>query len=355
MGEVEMQKPGWSRAPTAWHREQTPVPIAVPEPPLPQPPGPKVSPASDEAASGLARYWEPRYWPTWVFLLWLRSTAALPWPVAIKVHKLLGRAAGALLGGRRKIVRRNLEICFPELEPSQIKALMTRHFENVGVFLAEIAIAWFGCEQRLAHLFRIEGVEHLEAARAKGKGVLLYSGHFTTLEICVPIIKSLVPLFAFMFRGRNNPLLNTMQSRCRRRAAHVSVANSDVREMLRLLRQNAVVWYAPDQARIDSGKLVPFFGEPAMTSTAASRLALHSGATIVPLFFCRVPDDSGYVLRFEAPLDNLPTNDATHDTARLTAVLESFVRECPEQYFWTHRKFKGRPRALPDAYDQTTS
>ena len=301
------------------------------------------------------RYWGPRFWPTWVFLLWLRFSAALPWRVAIKVHKLLGRVAGALLAGRRRIVRRNLEICFPELDPSQIEALMTHYFENVGAFIAEIAIAWFGSVDRLAHLFRIEGVEHVEAALARGKGVLLYSGHFTTLEICVPVIKSLVPLFAFMFRGRNNPLLNAMQSRGRRRTAHVSVANNDVRELLRLLGQNAVVWYAPDQARIDSGELVPFFGEPAMTSTAASRLALHSGAAIIPLFFCRLPDDSGYVLRFHAPLDNLPSNDATHDTARLTAVLESFVRERPEQYFWTHRKFKDRPPALPDAYDQTTS
>lgn len=310
-------------------------------------------PESD--AVSLLRFWSPRYWFTWIFVLWLRTTAALPWRFAIKLHKAIGRVAGALQGRRRKIVRRNLEICFPQLTRSEVDALSKRHFENVGAFLAEMAIAWFGDLDRLAHLFRVEGAEHLAAALARGKGVLLFSGHFTSLEICVPMIKSMVPLYAFMFRGRRNPLLNEIQRRGRLRTAHVSLANDDVRALLRVLGQNAAVWYAPDQARIDSGVLLPFFGEPSMTSTAASRLARVSGAAVIPLFFCRLPDDSGYVLRFHAPLDDLPSTDAARDTARLTAVLENFVRECPDQYFWTHRKFKSRPAELPDAYDPPAS
>jgi Kdo2-lipid IVA lauroyltransferase/acyltransferase len=296
------------------------------------------------------RFWRPRYWLTWVFVGWLRVTAFLPWRVAIKLHKVIGRAAGALQPRRRAIVRRNLEICFPERTSTELDALSKRHFENIGAFLAEMAIAWFGDLDRLAHLFRIEGTEHVLAALARGKGVLLYSGHFTSLEICVPIIKRLVPLSAFMFRRRSNSLLTEIQRRGRRRTAHVSFANDDVRALLRVLGRNSTVWYAPDQARVDSGVLLPFFGEPSMTSTAASRVARHSGAAVIPLFYCRLPDDAGYVLRFQAPLEDLPSADAARDTARLTAVLEDFVRECPDQYFWTHRKFKGRPCELPDAY-----
>jgi KDO2-lipid IV(A) lauroyltransferase len=285
-----------------------------------------------------------------VFVLWLRLNAALPARVAVKLHKRLGRVAGALLRRTRRVVRRNIEICFPLLESRAVDALVQRHFECVGAFLAETALAWFGSAKRLAPLFRIEGAEHLHAALAKGKGVVLFSGHFTPLEICVQAIKPLVPLYAFMFRARSNPLLNAVQSRGRQRTAHESVGNNDVRAMLRMLRRNAVIWYAPDQAPGEGGKLLSFFGEPAMTSTATSRLARVSGATVIPLFYARLPDDSGYVLRFEAPLDDLPTADATADTVRLTAVLEDFVRECPAQYFWTHRKFKSRPAGLPDAY-----
>jgi KDO2-lipid IV(A) lauroyltransferase len=285
-----------------------------------------------------------------VFVGWLRLTALLPWRSAIKLHKLLGRAAGKLQRRRRTIVRRNLETCFPELDAYQIDSLVRQQFESVGAFFAELAFAWFGDRRQLANRFRIEGGEHLRAAVARGKGVLLFSGHFTTLEICVPMIKDMVPLFAFMFRRRSCPLLNELQRRGRRRAAHVSVVNDDVRTLLTMLKQNATVWYAPDQARIDSGVLLPFFGEPAMTSTAASRLARLTGAAVVPMFYCRSADDTGYLLRFHPPLDDFPTADDVADTARLTTVLEGFVRECPAQYFWTHRKFKGRPQKLRDVY-----
>lgn len=297
----------------------------------------------------LARCRSPRYWPVWLLDGWLRLSAALPWRAALAVHKLLGRLSGAVTRRRRRIVRRNLELCFPDLPAAAIKAIAAQHFANVGAFFAEMALAWYGSPERRAPLYRIEGVEHLNAALARGKGVLLYTGHFTAIEMCAPAIKPLVPLYAFMFKQRRNPLLNALQTRGRGRYAHVSVTNDDVREMLALLARNAVVWYSPDQARVDSGELVPFFSQPAMTSTAPSRLARLSGAAIVPLFYRRVPDDSGYLLRFHAPLDDLPSRDAIRDTARLTEVLERFVRECPEQYFWTHRKFKNRP-GVADAY-----
>jgi KDO2-lipid IV(A) lauroyltransferase len=155
-----------------------------------------------------------------------------------------------------------------------------------------------------------------------------------------------------MFKARRNPLLNALQTRGRSDYAHVSVASDDVRELLALLARNAVVWYAPDQARIDGGELVPFFSQPAMTSTAPSRLARVSGAAIVPFFFRRLDDESGYLLRFDAPPEGVPTRDAVADTTRLTAVLEGFIRECPDQYLWTHRKFKDRPGSS-DVYADT--
>lgn len=297
----------------------------------------------------LARCRSPRYWTTWLFDGWLRLSAALPWGFVLRLHKLLGRLSGVLSRRRRRIVRRNLALCFPHLDAAAIEAILAQHFANVGAFVAELAVAWYGSPERREGLYRIEGLEHLQDAVARGKGVLLYSGHFTTIEMCAPAIKPLVPLYAFMFRQRRNPLLNALQTRGRGRYAHISVANDDVREMLAMLARNAVVWYAPDQARVDSGELVPFFSQPAMTSTAPTRLARVSGAAIVPLFYRRLPDDSGYLLRFHAPLPGVPSRDAIDDTAKLMAVLEAFVRECPEQYFWTHRKFKNRP-GIEDAY-----
>jgi KDO2-lipid IV(A) lauroyltransferase len=296
-----------------------------------------------------ARCRSPRYWPIWLFAFWLRCTAALPWIAAIKVHKALGRVAGVLSGRNRRVVRRNLELCFPELGSAEVRRIMAENAANVGAFVAELAFAWYGSAERRAHLFRFEGLEHLQRALANGKGVLLYTGHFTPIEICASMIKAQVPLYAFMFKSRRNPLLNALQSRGRGSYAHVSVTSDDVRELLALLARNAVVWYSPDQVRVDSGELVPFFSQPAMTSTAPGRIARLTGAAIVPLFYRRLPDDSGYLMRFHAPLPDFPSRDAIADTTRLTAVLEGFIRECPEQYFWTHRKFKDRPGSA-DAY-----
>ena len=181
--------------------------------------------------------------------------------------------------------------------------------------------------------------------------MLLVSGHFTPLEICTPAIKPLVPLFAFMYTPRRNELLDEFQSRGRARTGHESFPSTDLRALLRALKRNAVVWYAPDQAYAgSSGVLLTFFGEPAMTNTGASRIARMSGATIVPLFFRRLADDSGYLVRFHAPREDLPSDDLERDTRTLTALLEDFVRECPAQYFWTHRKFKGRPPPYVDPY-----
>jgi KDO2-lipid IV(A) lauroyltransferase len=298
----------------------------------------------------LARCRGPRYWPARLLVLWLRLMAILPWRFVLSLHKGIGRLAGLLSRRRRHIVGRNLEICFPHLSQVERDALVGKHFANVGAFFAELALAWFEEPERHAHLFTCEGVEHLQEALARGKGVVLYTGHFTTLEICGATVRPLVPLYAFMFSQRGNPVLDAAQRRGRARYAHLSVPANNVRDMLGLLARNAVVWYAPDQVRTGTGKLVPFFGEPAMTSTAPSRLARISGAAIVPMFFRRKDDDSGYLVRFHAPLQDFPSGDLAQDTARLTTVLEGFIRECPEQYFWIHRKFKGRPQAA-DAYE----
>lgn len=317
--------------------------------PQPASPDAHVSPTGGRVR--LIEFWSPCYWPTWLLLLWMRMTAALPWCWAIRVHKHIGHILGLVLRKRRRIVMRNLEICFPDFDERMLRSIVDRHFESVGAGVAELAIAWFGPMEKLRPLFRVEGMQHLRAAFAKGKGVIFFSGHFTTLEICAPVLKSVVESYAFMFRPPNNALLNEMQTRSRLRAAHESIASTDIRAMLRCLRNNVGVWYAPDQAyRGANARLLPFFGEPAMTNTATSRLARISGAQVVPFFFCRLGGDSGYLLRFERTLEDFPSEDVEQDTRRLTRVLEGFIADCPEQYLWIHRKFKGRPAEFPDVY-----
>ena len=150
------------------------------------------APATAEGlrAPHLTQFLGPRYWLTWLFVGWLRLTAALPWQVAIVIHRWIGRAVWHLLPGRRLVVVRNLEICFPELDPRARLELARRSFENAAISVGEVGIAWFS---RQLPPVRVEGREHLEAALAKGNGVILLSGHFTTLELTGHFVKPLTP------------------------------------------------------------------------------------------------------------------------------------------------------------------
>jgi len=107
----------------------------------------------------------------------------------------------------------------------------------------------------------------------------------------------------------------------------------------------------PDQTYLGKqSELLPFFGQPAVTNTATSKLAGISGAAVLPYFFQRLPDGR-YRVDIGAPLDDFPSDDLAADTTRLFALLETYIRRAPEQYLWLYKKFKGRPPPYSDPYE----
>jgi len=295
----------------------------------------------------LLRFWRPHYWPAWCLVAWLRFSAALPLGWSLAIHRLQGRLMYLLARRQRHVARRNLEVCFPSLSAAERERLLKSHFESVGMSIAEIAFAWFAWDRRIRKRFSVRGIEHVTAALAKGNGAILYTGHFTSLEICGRPLKLALACFTIMFSHRSNALLDEVQRRGRLRVAHEAVPSDNVRALLRALKRNAAVWYAPDQVH-SHGELVPFFGEPAMTSLATSKLARLSGAPVVPFSFRRSSAAGLYELEFHPPLK--PTGDALADTHVLVGLLEDAIRAAPEQYQWLHRRFKGRPAEWPDLY-----
>jgi len=280
---------------------------------------------------------------------WLRLSAALPLGWNLAVHRIGGRVLYTLARRQRHVARRNLELCFPHLTMHEREQLLKRHFESIGMSIAEIAFAWLAADARNRGRFTVRGIENVRNALALGKGAILYAGHFTTLEICGRPLRLPLPTFAAMFSRRSNPLLEEIQRRGRRRLANETVPSDNVRALLRALKRNAAVWYAPDQLH-KLGELVPFFGEPAMTSLATSKLARLSGAPVVPFSFRRTDNRGHYELEFHEPLRNFPTADALADTRALVRKLEDFIRAAPEQYQWLHRRFKNRPAPWPNPY-----
>ena len=216
-----------------------------------------------------------------------------------------------------------------------------------------MALGWFGNPAKVRKLIRIQGAEHLKRALARGKGVILFTAHFTTLEVGGPLLKELSPALGAMYRPHRNKLLDRVFRHGRLRSAQEVIAKDNVRGLIRCLKRNATVWYAPDQSYFGKqSELVEFFGEPAMTTVATSQLAKLTGAAVVPYFPRRLADGSGYLMVFGAALENFPSNDPVADTLRLNHLLEAHIRTCPEQYYWIHRKFKHRPSPYPDIYAQ---
>jgi KDO2-lipid IV(A) lauroyltransferase len=214
-----------------------------------------------------------------------------------------------------------------------------------------MAIGWFSPIERLRTLIRVEGREHLDAALARDRGVLLLSAHFTTLEVGVSILEDLCPGLSSMYRPQRNAMMDVMIRRGRSRFSSEQIPRDNVRALLRALKAKRVVAYMPDQTYVgNQSMLLPFFGEPAMTNTATAKLASISGASVLPYLFRRLSGDEGYVVTIMPPLEDAPNGDAAEYTRRWVEVLEDYIKLAPEQYLWLYKKFKGRPPPLPDVY-----
>jgi len=249
---------------------------------------------------------------------------------------------------RRHIARVNVDLCFPDWSESERAHLVREHFRAVGFALFETTLSWWASDARLRKLVRLEGLEHLEQALARGKGVLLLSAHFTTLELAGRLLTQ-HHRFAAMYRPHENPVIEKLFASNRNRHCLQAIQRNDVKGLLRALKQNQAVWYAPDQGKGGRNSVIaPFFGEPASTHTGTHRIARVSGAPVVPFFGFREPDGT-YRLVIEPPLENFPTDDVLADTTQINRVIEAAVRKAPDQYFWAHRRFKKR-KGMPDPY-----
>jgi Kdo2-lipid IVA lauroyltransferase/acyltransferase len=294
----------------------------------------------------------PRYWATWFGLALLRAFATLPFAVLLVIGRGLGRVLSFILTRFSRTARRNMELCLPQLASEERTFLISRHFESLGVALFETALSWWASNERIRAISRVEGTEHLEAALAKGKGVILLSAHFTTLEIGARILATFLPL-NIMYRPTKNECLSYFLARNRGRLAKRAIPRDDIRTLITALRNNECVWYAPDQSyRKKGAEMVRLFGIPAATNTATSRLAAMTGAAVLPYFAERLPGRRGYRAVIHPPLEGFPSGNAVADAEAFSRMIENQVRVVPEQYLWIHKRFKGLSEDYPDYYGQ---
>ena len=291
----------------------------------------------------------PANWPAWLGIAFGWTLAHWPWGLVRRVAPALGRVMQLCMVARRRVARSNLALCFPELTQAQQRELLRAHFRSLGMAVFEFLRAWWGRLPPLDAGFVIEGLQYVERARAEGRGVILISPHFTTLEICNRLLCRYVPV-AGMYRPHESPALDWAVMRGRMGHAAAMFARDELRPAIRYLKSGGVLWFAPDQeSRRGDSVFVPFFGQPAWSLTSTHQMARLSGALVLPLFHER-REDGRYHVEIGAPLREFPGTDPLRDTERVMALIEAQIRRAPAQYLWIHKRFKTQPEGKPSPY-----
>jgi KDO2-lipid IV(A) lauroyltransferase len=291
-----------------------------------------------------------KQWPKWILVGCLWIVARLPIGAVFMVGRMIGFLGYHLAKSRRHITEVNIAKCFPELSAQQQQALVRENFVHTGIGAVEIALPWLNPSRDLADRFKIEGVEHLNAAHELGNGIVLVGAHYTTIDITSQ------PLGAFgfvdvMYRLNKNPVWESLQYSGRKAFFDGVVERSDMRQILKRLKQGRAMWYAADQDYgIKHSVFAPFFGIDAATITVSSRLAIKNKSAVLMLHQFRDLKSKTWTLKFAPMLNDFPSGDDLADATRLNAMLEAEVKSVPAQYLWMHRRFKTRPIGEPSFY-----
>ena len=295
-------------------------------------------------------YLGPRYWPTWIGFAFVWLIARLPYRLQVFIGAQLGLLMYHLARSRRHTCQRNIELCFPELSPPEQRQLVRETFRSNGIGVMEVGMAWTRKPEVFRPMLHIEGLDNLLAAKAQGRGVLLVSAHFCTIEIAGSLM-SLCETIDVTYRKHKNRLFDLLMKRGRQRLYGEVIERKEVRKTLRRLKEGNIVWYAADQ---DYGPrhsiFVDFFGIPAASITATSKFAGYNNSPVVFVAHYRNPALDGYSLHFSEALQGYPTGDEHTDVKRINELIEAAIRKAPEQYIWLHRRFKTRPPGAPDLY-----
>ena len=292
----------------------------------------------------------PRYWYAWPILALMLLTCCLP----ARALWVLGAGLGSFFAWfpspSRRFAERNIELCFPDKIQADRRLLVKRHFRLCGYSILSLGVTWFAPRWRVERFIAIKDQHHLENAYAGGKNVILMAPHFIGLDMGGVRLSAERP-YVTMYRKAREPLLEYCFQRRTRFGAILVDRLASLKSLIRNIREGRPFYYLPDQDMGErSSVFVPFFGIPAATVTALSRIAETTNAVVIPCITRILPRGRGYEVRLYPPFDNFPTQDPVADARRMNEEIEKWVREMPDQYMWSCRRFKTRPNNEPSLY-----
>jgi KDO2-lipid IV(A) lauroyltransferase len=282
----------------------------------------------------------------------VKSLEWAPLPLAHGLARIYARLLDLAIPRLRRVARRNLSFALPELGAARHREIVDGVFRSIARTL--VAFARFPsirCDN-LAAWIRAEGAEHFEDAIRQGRGVLFATAHLGNWELSAYAHGLLTGPMDVVVRPLDNPLIDAMVERRRALSGNHTLFKKDyARAILKALARNQAVGVLIDQnAWLDSGVFVDFFGLPACAGTGFAKIAARSGAAVIPGFALWMENERRYVLRFYPPV--AMTGDAEADTRSLQHQLETVIREYPDQWLWIHRRWKTRPPGEASIYEQ---
>lgn len=295
----------------------------------------------------------PHHWLTWLGVIVLYTISWLPYKLQLFLGRVVGKVLYRLGSKRKNFAMKNLALCFPEMPPQERVRMIKKNFENTGIALFETGMGWWWPNWRIKRKIAFKGLEHIEKSQAEGKGILLLSMHYLSIEFCCTAIGNKHPMVVF-YRPHNNPLMEFFQFRGRGRANKYMLGKRDVKGLMKALRDGESCVYFPDQ---DYGRnrslFVPFFAvEKAATTTGTLIFARQKNTESIIVTPKRNEDGSGYTVEFSSPLVNFPSGDDEADVIRVNQEMEKSILRQPDQYMWLHRRFKTRPdKNAPSLYN----
>jgi Kdo2-lipid IVA lauroyltransferase/acyltransferase len=279
-----------------------------------------------------------------------------PRSVARSIGASIGRMALVLTPRLARVGDLNLRLAFPEKSAAERQQILRMLYRNLGWLLAEFCQMPRYTPETTRSFIRYEGLEHYLAARDEGKGVLILTGHLGAWELSSFYHSLMGYPMSIVIRRLDNPLVDSLVNRIRCRHGNQVLHKDDfARGLLASMRRGDTVGILMDTNMTPpQGSFVDFFGQLACTGSGMARIAMKTGARVLPGFLLWQEAAQQYVLRFGAPLCLAASGDVEADalanTALFTKVIEDYVRQYPDQWLWVHRRWKTRPQGEAPIY-----
>ena len=268
----------------------------------------------------------------------------------------VGTLAFAILGRLRSVGVTNLELAFPEKSATEREQILRRLYRNLGWLLAEFCQMPRYTPENTRSFIRYEGLEHYLAARDRGKGVLILTGHLGAWELSSYYHSLMGHPMSMVIRRLDNARVDKLVNDIRCLHGNRVLHKDDfARGLIAAMRGGETVGILMDTNMTPpQGSFVPFFSRLACTANGMARVALRTGATVLPGFMLWEESEQKYALHFGEAINLVSTGndeqDALDNTARFTAVIESWICRYPDQWLWVHRRWKTRPEGDPPIY-----